>query len=354
LVCAVPAVEFEGFCDAVAERVEESAAPIDELVESAVESLLVSTVDPYTRYVPPELSGILREDGIIGGVGMVVAALNAAGSPCIRIGESCPLIVTAVIPESPASVGGLVAGDVIRTIDGENLNGLSLVKVAALIGGEPNTTVVLAYRRNGVEGTTTLTRADASYTPVSGEVVGQTGYIRLPEFGAETHVVFHLWLQSILDAGVNRLILDLRDNPGGYLFSVSIMGSEFLSSGLLYKTQSPTEDRDYPAIDGGIATRIPLIVLVNEQSASAAEMLAAGLQERGRATVVGAPTYGKNLVQTPFELHNQGQLFVTIATWTTPGGASVAETGVVPDLGLQLDAGLPVADVVALTLAALG
>jgi carboxyl-terminal processing protease len=105
-------------------------------------------------------------------------------------------------------------------------------------------------------------------------------------------------------------------------------------------------------VEGGIATRIPLLVLVNEYTASAAEILAAALQERDRAVIVGVPTFGKNLVQVPFELRNGGLLRLTIATWTTPGGASVAGTGVVPDVSLELDPAATPAAVVEAVLAA--
>jgi carboxyl-terminal processing protease len=122
----------------------------------------------------------------------------------------------------------------------------------------------------------------------------------------------------------------------------------------LYRTQERAGDFDYPAVEGGIATRLPLILLVNENSASAAEILAASLQERGRALVVGSPTFGKNLVQGSFELRNGGLIRLTVATWTTPNGASVAGTGVVPDVALTLDPDASIASVVEAVLSALG
>ena len=189
---------------------------------------------------------------------------------------------------------------------------------------------------------------------MSGEIVGSTAYLRLPEFGFATHLELHAWLTAFNDAGVDRLIMDLRDNPGGYLFSASIVGSEFVPSGVLYRTQERVGNFDYPAVEGGIATRVPLILLVNENSASAAEILAASLQERDRAVVVGTPTFGKNLVQSSFELRNGGLLRLTIATWTTADGASVAGTGVVPDVTLTVDPTADVASVVDAVLSALG
>jgi carboxyl-terminal processing protease len=316
--------------------------------------MLARTVDPYTVYVPPELSGAMGEDGIIPGVGMVVAALTVAGSPCARIEVACPLRVVTVVGGSPAEEAGMLAGDEIKAVDEDPVTGRTVVEVAAAINGEPGTTARLDIDRQGTGLTVELERGDSSAIPVSIELVGATGYIRLPEFGPATHLEFHYLLQALIDGGARRLVLDLRDNPGGFLYSVSIIGSEFFSSGLLYRTLSPAENLDYPAVEGGIATRLPVIALVNGSSASAAEILAAVLQERDRALVVGRPTFGKNLVQVPFELHNGGYLRVTTAEWTTPGGTSVAGSGVVPDVALDLGSDLTIEEVVAEAVAAAG
>ncbi|MGH8958829.1 MAG: S41 family peptidase [Acidimicrobiia bacterium] len=347
LVCAVPSEEFAPLCESVRAEMLESSAPVTDIVEGAVGGVLASMVDPYNVYVPPELSGSVGEDGIVPGVGMVISALSAAGSPCVRVAPSCPLEVVTVLPDSAAEEAGIVAGSVITAIDGEPVEGLGTVEAAGLLAGEAGTTTVLTIDTTDV----TLTRTAADWIPMTGEIVGSTAYLRLPEFGFTTHLELHAWLGSFNDAGVDRLIVDLRDNPGGFLFSASIVGSEFVPSGVLYRTQERVGNFDYPAVEGGIATRLPLILLVNENSASAAEILAASLQERGRAVVVGAPTFGKNLVQSSFELRNGGLLRLTIATWTTPDGASVAGTGVVPDVALTLD---PTADVAAVVDAVLG
>ncbi|HEY7582866.1 MAG TPA: S41 family peptidase [Acidimicrobiia bacterium] len=350
LVCAVPSEEFAPLCEGVRAEMLDSAAPVSDIVEGAVDGVLSAMVDPYNVYVPPELSGSLGEDGIVPGVGMVIAALSAAGSPCIRVAPSCPLQVVTVLPDSAAEAAGIRAGVVITAIDGEPVEGLGTVEAAGLLAGEAGTTAVLTIGSSEV----TLTRTAADAIPMSGEIVGSTAYLRLPEFGFATHLELHVWLTAFNDAGVDRLIMDLRDNPGGFLFSASIVGSEFVPSGVLYRTQERAGNFDYPAVEGGIATRVPLILLVNENSASAAEILAASLQERDRAVVVGTPTFGKNLVQSSFELRNGGLLRLTIATWTTADGASVAGTGVVPDVVLSVDPTADVASVVSAVLSALG
>ena len=354
ITCAVPGRDFAPFCEAVEQRMEVDLVPLRAMVESAVASMLVGTVDPYTIYVPPELSGAVGEDGIIPGLGMVLAALTVAGSPCVRIESPCPLQVVTVLPDGPADRAGLMAGDVINTVDGEDVSGLAVVDAAGMMSGDPGTTLMLEVDRDGAVLTIEMTRADDFVAPITSEMVGSTGYLRLPEFGIDSHVLFHFALESLIEAGATRLVLDLRDNPGGFLFSVSLIGSEFFSTGLLYRTAGPNENLDYPAVEGGIAQFIPTITLVNGSSASAAEILAAVLQERDRSVIVGLPTFGKNLVQVPFELHNEGQLRITISRWTTPAGASVEGTGVLPDVPLDLGPDLTVPELVDAAIAAAG
>jgi len=354
ITCAVPGPDFASFCHEVEGRLEADLVPLEPMVESAVARMLVDTVDPYTMYIPPELSGAVGEDGIIPGLGMVTGALNAVGSPCVRIEPACPLQVVTVLGDGPADAAGLLKGDVITAVDGEEVIGRTVIEVAGMMSGEADTALELDVNREGTRMTVRLVRADAAALPISAEMVGTTGYLRLPEFGLDAHWHFHFALESLIDAGARRLILDLRDNPGGFLFSVSIIGSEFFPTGLLYRTAGPNESLEYPAVEGGIAYSIPVITIVNGSSASAAEILAAVLQERNRSVVVGTPTFGKNLVQVPFELHNGGLLRVTTAFWTTPGGASVADTGVIPDVQLELGPDLTVPEVVELAVAAGG
>lgn len=354
ITCAVPSRDFVAFCEEVEERMEADLMPLQPMVASAVARMLAETVDPYTMYIPPELSGALGEDGIIPGLAMVIGAFNAVGSPCVHIDPACPLQVVTVLGDGPAEAAGLLKGDVIETIDGREVVGRTVIEVAGDLSGQGGTAVELEVDRSGTRLTLQLTRGDVTAIPVSAEMVGNTGYLRLPEFGADAHLFFHYALESLIDAGARRLVLDLRDNPGGYLFSVSIIGSEFFSSGLLYRTAGPLESLDYPAVEGGIAPSIPVITLVNGSSASAAEILAAVLQERDRSVLVGAPTFGKNLVQVPFELHNGGFLRVTTSRWTTPDGNSVAQTGVVPDVQLELGPDLTVPELVDLAISAAG
>ena len=349
LVCAVPGEEYVPMCEAVVDRVEESSPPIESLVEAAVTAILGSLPDPYNTYLPPSLVGSIGEDGILPGIGIVVSAINNAGSHCVRIASSCPLSVVTVVPGSPAEIAGISDRSTISAVDGVPVDGLSVAEASALLAGEPGSGVVITVDGGDLN----VIRGADDVVPLTGELVGPTGYIRLPEFGFDSHILLHGYLQAFLEAGADRVVLDLRDNPGGFLFSASLVASEFVNEGtLLYRTQERAQAFDFPAVEGGIGKSIPLILVVNENSASAAEILASSLQEQGRALVVGASTFGKNLIQLPFETRNGGSVRLTIGTWTTAGGASVAGTGVVPDVSLELDPGLGPADLVESVLAA--
>jgi carboxyl-terminal processing protease len=319
------------------------------MVTAAVDGVL-SILDPYNIYLPPSMADAVGDDGVVPGVGIVIGAVNVAGSPCVRVAPSCPLTVATVVAGSAASEVGLAAGDVLLEIDGQPVEGMAVSEAAALLSGDPGSEVELRLADRSV----TLVRVDDRQAAVSGVLVGSTGYIRLSYFDVETHLLLHSYLTALFDTGASRIVLDLRDNPGGYLFSASLVASEFVANGDLYLTQDRAGTLRYPAVEGGIATRTPLIVLVDEHTASAAEILAAALQERNRATIVGVPTFGKNLVQLPFELRNGGVLRLTIATWTTPEGASVAGTGVIPDVALELGPDASPGDLVAAALSVAG
>lgn len=352
VTCAIPSADFTILCDAIEARLKSDPVPLAPMVESVVNQMLTDALDPYTRYIPPELTGALGDNGVIYGSGIVISARNVAGSPCVRIGPTCPLVIELVIAGSPGETAGLLNGDQIASVDGVGVSDLTVLDVAGKLTKESGQTTTLEVVRAGAEITIELVHRLEGLMPVTSQMVGKVGYLRLAEFGFDTHLFVHFGLEVLLQQGADRLVLDLRDNPGGYLFSVSIIGSEFFADGLLYKTLSPYESLDFPAVEGGIATRIPMTVLVNEFSASSAEILTAVLSERNRALVVGQPTYGKNVVQNVYELRNGGILRVTISEWTTPGGATVAGVGVQPDVELDLGSELTVEQVIEAVLAA--
>ncbi len=332
--CAIPDPAFETICSLLAERLQAVPLELEDAVEAGVASMIALSLDPFTYYLPPELSGALSEDGIVTAVGLMLTITNQVGSTCTVVEGGCRLEVVLAVLDGPGYEAGMRAGDVITAIDDEPVAGATLVDVTALLDGTSGTTVTVDVEGEGGNTRFIIERSDP---PTAGLEAEQprpgVGYVRLPDFEPDIPVFLHTVLGSLDEAGIDRLVVDLRDNPGGYLDVATLVASEFLADGLVFRSLGPAGDLDYPVQDGGLAiSNVEITVVVNAGSASAAEILAGVLQERGRATIAGEPTFGKNTVQIGFPLRNDGQLRVTIARWVTPDGASVAGTGLVPDV----------------------
>lgn len=338
--CAIPADAFAEMCEAIATQLEDSPADMTELVEAAVVSMVSRSYDPYTIYLPPGVLDAVGENGVMPAIGVLAAARDEAGSHCVEVSAVCPLEIVIVLEGGTAEAAGLSVGDVVKTIDGAVVDGLTVFEVAELLDGGPGTSVSLEIERADATQTVLVTRGEAEFPIVTGQVVKKgVGYIRIPEFTFDAQIVAHFVLVDLENQNVRTVILDLRDNPGGVVDGAVSLASEFLPNGNVLEAQYRDGiEEKYPVRDGGVFTnaRTRLIVLVNEGSASASEILAAVLQERDRAVIVGQPTFGKNLIQLPYQLHNGGELRVTIATWTTPKGASVADGGLKPDVKADL------------------
>lgn len=338
--CAIPHPAFVTICDTIVERLQAGPFDVEGAIEAGVSSMIALSLDPFTYYVPPELSGALSEDGIINAVGLLLNITNQVGSVCTVVEGDCRLEVAVALLDSPAYEAGIEPGDVITAIEGETVDGLTLVEVAGLLDGEEGTPVTVEL--SGKEGAPRQVTMDRSLPPTPQLIAEQprpgVGYVRLPDFEMDIPAFFHTVLAEFNQADINTMVLDLRDNPGGFVDVATLVASEFFSDGVVFRTRGPEGNLEYPVQDGGIGTGIGVTVVVNTGSASAAEILAGVLQERGRAAVVGAPTFGKDAVQIGLPLRNDGQLRVTIARWVTPDGTSVSGTGVVPDVLVDIPA----------------
>jgi carboxyl-terminal processing protease len=146
----------------------------------------------------------------------------------------------------------------------------------------------------------------------------------------------HDGLTELMQGPIDRLVVDLRDNPGGFIDSAIDVATEFMENGVVVETVSPDENFEYEAGEGGLATNLQIVVLVNGGTASAAEILATALRDRRGAEIIGEPTFGKDAVQIAFELNNGGEFTVAVARWLSPNGATVAGTGVLPDRTIEL------------------
>jgi carboxyl-terminal processing protease len=341
VVCALPTGAFEDTCEMFAEVRAATSLPAADLVEAAVRGMIqYGLEDPHTVYLSPGALAQVTEDqsGAVSGIGALVRGedqTSEQGATCSILSETCILIIVAILENSPAEAEGVQAGDGVVMVNGESVDGWTVDELVARVRGEPGTDVNLGLLRNGQIVELTVTRAAVVVPVVTSELLEPgIGYVGLSSFTDNSAVQVHKALEILLTEGADRIIFDVRNNPGGSLTASVRIASEFLPDGLVLRTQSPDENREYEVKPGGAATDpdITIVVLVNRASASASELVSAVLQERDRATVIGEPTFGKNTVQQRFDVSNGGALSLTIARWVTPEGQDSGIFGVQPDL----------------------
>ena len=210
---------------------------------------------------------------------------------CPTLSDSCVLVVVAPIAGSPAEAAGLQAGDIVTAVDGTSVEGSTMQDQITKVRGEAGTDVTLSLNRDGRDFDVTITRAEITTREVTTRMIDDhIGYIALHSFSESASDQFHTALTALLDDGADQIIFDLRDNPGGYIEAARRIGSEFIKSGLIFSQESAGNDvKRWEATGSGAATDtdIPVVVLTNEGSASASEIVAAALKETGRATVIG-------------------------------------------------------------------
>ncbi len=318
--------------------------PVDDqaLMRGAIQGMMESLDDPYTSYLTPQALFQLNSslEGQYQGIGAWVDTTNEY------------VTIISPMPGSPAEEAGLQPGDQIIAIDGEDMTGLEGSVVISKVLGPEGTTIVLTVRREDepdlfdVE----VRRANIVIPGVISEMLeSDIGYVQLTQFANETPEELRQALEELMDAGAQGLILDLRNNGGGLLSSAIEISSEFIGEGvLLYQEYGDGSRETHNAISGGIATQIPIVVLINNGSASASEILAGAIQDYGRGLLVGVTTFGKGSVQLPITLSDdQGAVRVTIARWLTPNERQINELGIEPDIEvipteLELEAGTDV------------
>lgn len=348
LFCAIPDPAFTSMCELLADRVDESAIPVADAIEAALETMASTGLEQFTYYVPPELVGSYRSNGVVGGVGILLDATDAAGSKCVRITAACPLQIVFVLDDNPGAAAGLLAGDRITAVDGTPVDDQGFTDVATRIAGDETGTVTLDVERDGAALSYTIERSGLTVPTVEIDIPSPgIGYMRIPDFEEDIGGLVHDGLAQLRAEPIDRLVLDLRDNPGGYIDSAIEVASEFIAGGVVVETVGPEQDFRYEASEGGLATDLEIKVLVNAGTASAAEILAEALRDRRGAEVIGEQTFGKNAVQIAFELNNGGEFNVAVARWLSPNGTSVAGTGVLPDRETRLPADMSTADLTA-------
>ena len=302
------------------------------LIYGAIEGMTDAVGDTgHTDFMTPE-EREQRNDSLSGsyvGIGVRIEP-DDAGQPRI-IG---------VFDGSPAEKAGLVADDVIVAVDGKRTEGASIDDVAGWVRGEAGTTVELTIRgSDGDERTVTIVRADVPVRPVSWTMVPgtKTALFQLEQFSNGAADMLVKTLKEARAGGADRIVLDLRGNPGGYVNEAVGVASQFLSSGLVYIERNAQGDTtDHPVSPGGVATDIPLVVLVDGNTASAAEIVSGALQDAGRAKVVGETTFGTGTVLGEFDLSDGSALRVGTVEWLTPKGRRIWHEGIAPDVSIIL------------------
>jgi carboxyl-terminal processing protease len=257
----------------------------------------------------------------------------------IDVTESGLPRVLTVFPDSPAQAAGIKDGDVIVAVDGKDTTGSTVDEVATLIRGEAGTTVGVTVRADGTgpERTFDIVRADVPIHPVSWTMVpgSSTALVRLEQFssGAADDLVESL--KAARADGAERIVLDLRGNPGGYVNEAVGVASQFLSHGVVYvERDADGKETSHDVTPGGVATDLPLVVVVDGSTASSAEIVSGALQDAGRATIVGETTYGTGTVLGEFELSDGSALRVGTVEWLTPDGRRIWHEGIAPDVSV--------------------
>ncbi len=302
----------------------------EQMMQGAIRGMMDSLGDLHTGYMSP--SEFVDANAELSGYSGIGAYVNLDGDY---------LTITEPIKGSPAEAAGLKPGDKILKVNGEEMTGVLPELVRQKVLGPAGTQVTLTIVREGVDQPfdVTITRAQINIPSTEYKMLdNQIAYVRLNAFSDTSGDDLHAALQDLMAQNPKGLILDLRNNSGGYLTAAIQVASEFLPDGVAAYEEFRAGDKQTFDVTGkGIATQIPMVVLVNEYSASASELVAGALQDRGRAQLVGAVTYGKGTVQNWIPLSsNEGAVRVTIARWLTPDGRNVTGTGLTPDVEVAI------------------
>lgn len=295
-----------------------------QLVEGAIWGMIDTLEDPYTVY--------LTDDEADQFVGAINGNFYGVGI-YLETQPDYPRVLE-VFPGSPAKDGGVQAGDTITGVNGKNIKGMPLNEIVDFIKGTEGTPVELTIDRGGKEIVFKLIRAALSVSSVNSRVMGNdTGYISVKTFGSKTAEEFKEALDGLAGQNITGLVVDLRDNPGGYLDSAAQMAELFLKPGdLIVRTiYNDGTGEDYVTEKNDDKVKFPVVVLVNSFSASASEVFAGALQDHGAAKLVGENTFGKGVVQKMIPLEKGGGLMLTMAEYTTPSGRHLNKIGIKPD-----------------------
>lgn len=330
-------IDFNVFYEAwklVGDNYDGSVPENEDVLYSAIEGSLESLGDDYTRFVRPEVAARMREDatGDVEGIGAFV-----------RENEESLFEIVRPIPGHPAEAAGILPGDIIIEVDGEDVTDLTFDEVILLVRGPRDTQVTVGVLREDEEELLyfTITRVRLENLTVRSEMLEDNiAYIALTDFNQKATEETLAAMDELFAQNPQALIFDLRDNPGGFLNqSVSIADLFLGSNVVLYERNQNGLDQKFSADDGDVAETIPLVVLVNPGSASASEIVAGAIQDHGRGILIGETTFGKGSVQQVHTLSDGSEMRVTIARWYTPDNNTIQGAGITPDIEVPMEFG---------------
>jgi len=302
------------------------------LMDNALNGMLTG-LDPHSAYMTEQQWDDMQTEtsGKFGGIGLEVTDNGGL------------LQVISPIDGTPAAAAGLLPGDLITAVDGKTVQGLSLNDAVAEMRGSPDTTVRLIVKRQGVTDpiTVTLTRQVIRVDTVKSRLIGDIGVIRISEFTEQSDPGVRAAMKSLrTEAGghLRGLIVDLRNDPGGLLDQAIAVSNDFLSTGGIVSTRGrhPDDNQSWSAkASDDVSGGLPIVVLTNNGTASAAEIVAGALQDDHRALVLGTQSFGKGSVQTIFPLQGNGAIRLTTARYFTPSGRSIQGVGITPNVYVE-------------------
>lgn len=302
----------------------------EELIEAAVNGMLTS-LDPHSSYLNAKRFNEMKvqTQGEFGGLGIEVTM------------DSGLVKVVSPIDDTPAFKAGIQPGDIITHIDGEQVQGMTLPEAVDKMRGAVGSDIKLTIRRGDREPfDVTLTRAVIKIKSVRSRLDGKVGYVRISSFSEQTDIGLQEEVEKLkkeADGQLQGLVLDLRNNPGGLLTQAVSVSDDFLDQGEIVSTRSrtPEDAQRYNAKPGDLVEGLPVVVIVNGGSASAAEIVAGALQDHGRAIILGTKSFGKGSVQTIIPLAGHGAMRLTTARYYTPSGRSIQAVGIEPDIVVE-------------------
>lgn len=304
----------------------------DKLIDGAISGMVRSLGDPHSIYLEPKLYSQLKAEtsGSFGGIGVYMGFKDNG------------VQVLGVIPESPGEKVGLQAGDSILAVDSQPIEEIDPAEVALKIRGEIGTNVELLIHREGEEDKIyTITREVINVKTVASKMLDdREGYIRISNFSENTGKEFKSALNELERQGMQGLILDLRQNPGGVITSCVEIAQEIVPAGTIVSVIKRDGEKEVYTSNLERA-KFPIVVLIDQNSASASELLSGALQDTKAALIVGKKSYGKGSVQTVIPMFQDDGIKLTIAKYYTPNGRNIDGTGILPDVEVELETPLP-------------